>query len=351
MRALKLLGPAAATVLEVDEPQVRVGTVKIAVEYAGICGSDLGMYQYGGFPSDYRHPILDEEGPFTLGHEFSGRVIAVGEEVSTLAEGDLVAVRPNVWDGTCPACLRGDTNLCVNGGFIGLMGGGGGFSDVVVAPEGNAYKLPAAFTAQTGALVESMAVAWHATKIGGVREGSTVLILGAGPVGLGVLLAARARGASRVIVSELSDTRKQLAVNLGADVVDPREADLAAYVRDATGGLGADASFDASGVGAATLHPALAAVRSGGSVVVVATFHGDTPIDPTVLMNQEKKLVGSFAYTDADFLEVIAAIDSGVLDPTPLISKVIPLEDAVAGGLDLLLGEGRNNEVKILVEP
>ncbi len=351
MRALKLLGPARAEVLDIDEPQLQAGTVKVAVEYAGICGSDLGIYQYGGFPAGYRHPILDEEGPFTLGHEFSGRVIAVGAGVSSVTEGDLVAIRPNVWDGTCPACLRGEKNLCENGGFIGLMGGGGGFSDMVVAPEDNVYKLPASFTPQMGAMVESTAVAWHAAKIGGVREGSTVLILGAGPVGLGVLLAARARGAAQVIVSELSEIRKELAASLGADVIDPRDTDLATYVREATAGAGADASFDASGVGAATLQPALDAVRSGGTVVVVATFHGDTPINPTALMNHEKKLAGSFAYTDADFREVITAIDSGLLDPAPLISRVISLEEAVTGGLDLLLGEGRNSEVKILVKP
>jgi threonine dehydrogenase-like Zn-dependent dehydrogenase len=346
-----LLGPSKAELVEVDEPSLRPGSVKVAVEYAGICGSDLGLYQYGGLPAGYRHPIFNEEGPFTLGHEFSGRVTEVGEGVSSVGKGDLVAIRPNVWDGTCAACLRGETNLCEKGGFIGLMGGGGGFSDTVVASEDNVYRLPASFTPQLGAMVESTAVAWHATKVGGVRDGSTVLILGAGPVGLGVLLCARARGAARVIVSELSDTRKQLASELGADVVDPRETDLLAYVREATLGAGADAGFDASGVGAATLGPALDAVRSGGTVVVIARFHGETPIDPNILMNNEKKLAGSLAYTDADFREVIEAIDSGLLDPAPLISSVIPLEETASGGFDLLLGEGRNSEVKILVKP
>lgn len=351
MHALKLLGPGDAAVVEVDEPHLRPGTVKIDVAFAAICGSDLSIYQYGGLPAGYRHPILDEEGPFTLGHEFSGRVREVGSGVDGVAVGDLVAVRPNVWDGTCFSCLRGESNLCMNGGFIGLQGGGGGFSDVIVVPAGNVFVLPASFTPQMGAMVESTAVAWHAARLGGVTAGSTVLVLGAGPVGLAIVMVSLAMGATRVIVSELSELRKDLARSLGADVVDPRETDVSERLRELTDGAGADVAFEASGAGAVTLTAAIDGVRSGGTTVLVATAHERVPIDTNVLMQTQKRIVGSLAYTDDDFRDVIAAIDAGLLDPSRLISSTIPLADAVTGGLDFLLGEGRNSEVKILVTP
>lgn len=351
MRALKLLGPRHAEVLETSEPPLQPNTVKIAVSHGGICGSDLGIFQQGGFPQGYKHPIFDEEGPFTLGHEFSGHVTDIGDGVSGVAVGDLVAVRPNVWDGTCAACRRGEFNLCENGGFIGLMGGGGGFSDIVVAPRQNVYVLPAEFTPETGAMIESTAVAWHATKVGGVGKDSTVLVLGAGPVGLGILVASIARGASRVVVSEPSDARRRLAHELGGDVVDPTETNVAAYLRDVTGGAGADVALEASGAGTVTFEAALEGVRAGGTVVIVASAHGTIPLDFSKLMQTEKRIVGSYAYTDRDFLEVIDAIAAKRMDPGRLVSSTISLDQAVSGGFDLLLGEGRNSEVKILVTP
>jgi (R,R)-butanediol dehydrogenase/meso-butanediol dehydrogenase/diacetyl reductase len=351
MHALKILGTRSAEIREVGEATVGPGTVQLAVAFAGICGSDLGLYQSWPFPDGYRHPLFNEDGPFTLGHEFSGHVTAVGDGVEGIAVGDLVAVRPNIADGTCAACLRGEPNLCENFGFVGINGGGGGFSDKVVVAADQAHVLPESFTPELGAMVESTTVAWHAAKVGRVGEGSTVLVLGAGPVGLGIVLSALALGASRVVVSELSDARKALATQLGADVVDPRETDVAAYLRDVSGGAGADAAFDASGAGSATFDAAIAGLRSGGIAVMVAASHGEVPVDPNSFMTTEKIITGSFAYTDADFQEVIDAIAAGSLDPSPLISSVIPLEDVVAGGLEYLLGDGRNSEVKMLVKP
>lgn len=141
-----------------------------------------------------------------------------------------------------------------------------------------------------------------------------------------------------------------MAAQLGADAVDPRETDLAAYTRD-TYGDGADVSFEASGAGAVTLKAAVAAVRNGGTIVMVASSHGEVPIDLNTIMNSQKRLVGTLAYTNEDFAEVITAIADGTLDPSPLVSSTISLDDASEKGLNHLLGEGRNSEVKILVRP
>jgi 2-desacetyl-2-hydroxyethyl bacteriochlorophyllide A dehydrogenase len=351
MKAVVLEGALDARVEEIPEPEAGPGQVKVKVEWAGICGSDLAMYQYFPIPADVVHPLFGEHGPHVLGHEFSGRIVSVGEGVEGLTPGTLVAVRPNVWDGTCAACLRGEVNLCENYGFVGINGGGGGFSEFVVVGADAAHPFPEDLGADAAAMVESTTVAWHAVKVSGAREGDTALIVGGGPIGLALLLCLRARGARAVIVSEPSESRRELAASLGADAVDPRSADVDEYVRSITGGAGVDVAFDASGVGQPTYDATFAALRSGGKSVVVAQFHSAVSVDLNSFLITEKHLVGSFAYTDEDFTEVVAEIASGRIDPRPLISSRIGLDQVVTGGMDHLLGGGRNTEVKIIASP
>lgn len=350
MRALRLYGARDARLEEVDEPGLRPGTVKVRVAWAGICGSDLLIYERGPFPLDAVNPVIGERGPRTLGHEFSGYVEAVAEDVVDVEVGALVAVQPNVADGTCAACRAGHPNLCENGGFIGVHGWGGGFSEVVVIPADRVVPVPDELGADTAALIEPLGVAWHAVKLAG--DVSSALVLGAGPIGLAIVLALRARGVSTIIVSEPSAARKRLASELGADlVIDPREQDLLAGVAMATGSGGVAASFDASGVGAATLQPAIDALGPAGRAVIVATFHEPVPLDVGPLMTREKTLLGSFAYTRNDFVEVRDALVQGRLVAGPLISSRIALADILDRGIVHLLGEGRCSEVKILVDP
>ncbi len=349
MKAVRLHGAEDARLDEIAEPTTGPGQVKIRVERTGICGSDLGLFSYAPVPDDFEHPLFHETGPRVLGHEFSGTVAEIGDGVSGIEVGALVAVRPNVWDGTCPACRRGEPNLCENYGFVGIHGGGGGYSRYVVVAPDQVHQLPTAVGADAAAMVESTTVAWHAVKMSGAVEGSSALIIGAGPIGLALLLCLRARGASRVIVSEISESRRALAEKLGAQTIDPRETDPVEHARASGGGV--DVSFDASGVGEVTLLPALEALRPGGTSVIVAQFHGPVPIDPNLFLLGEKRVVGSFAYTDEDFAEVVDLIGSGELDPRPLISSILPLEDAIDGGLRHLLGAGRNSEVKVLIAP
>ncbi|KZE89912.1 zinc-binding dehydrogenase [Microbacterium sp. TNHR37B] len=351
MKAAILEGAQDARIHEVPEREPGPGQVKVRVEWAGICGSDLALYQYFPVPNEYVHPLFGEHGPHGFGHEFSGRIEAVGDGVTSLAPGDLVAVRPNVWDGTCPACLRGEPNLCAEFGFIGINGGGGGFSESVVVGADAAHPFPEELGAEAGAMVESTSVAWHAAKVSEAGQGDVALVIGGGPIGLGLLLCLRARGVERVIVSEPSPSRRELAAALGADAVDPTSADLAAHVAEATGGAGVDVAFDASGVGQATYDTAFAALRPGGVNVVVAQFHGPVSVDLNSYLMSEKNLVGSFAYTDEDFSEVIAEMAAGRIDPRPLISSRIGLDHLVDAGIEHLLGGGRNTEVKILVSP
>lgn len=349
MLGLRLHGRGDARLDELAEPEVRPGTVKIKVACTGICGSDLSLYEYGPGDAEWVHPMFGERGPHVLGHEFSGHVVEVGAGVEGIDMGALVAVQPNVEDGTCPACLRGEPQLCAQGGFLGVHGGGGGFSEYVIVTAAKAFALPAGFTAETGALVEPLSVALHAVRKSGIAPGQTALIIGGGPIGLGLLLCLKAVGVTRVIVSEISENRRALAAALGADAVDPRSVDPVIHAQQATGGHGVDASFDAAGLGKATFMPALNALRKGGTTVAVAIYHDAVDINPGVFMLTEKICTGSYAYNSDDFRTVIEMIADGRLDPSPLVTSRIRLGEVLEKGIELLRGEGRNTEVKVLV--
>jgi 2-desacetyl-2-hydroxyethyl bacteriochlorophyllide A dehydrogenase len=351
MKSATLAGAHDVRIDDVTEQSPGPGQVKVAIEWAGICGSDLALYEYAPVPDEVVHPLFGEKGPHALGHEFSGRVVALGDGVQEPAVGTLVAVRPNVWDGTCAACRRGETNLCENFGFVGINGGGGGFSESIVVDAGAAHPFPEELGAEAAAMVESTTVAWHAVKISGARDGDTALIVGGGPIGLALLLCLRARGAAHVILSEPSPARRALAERLGAETVDPTNDDVDAFVREKTEGAGADVAFDASGVGQPTYDATFAALRNGGASVVVAQFHAPVSVELNDFLTTERRLQGSFAYTDEDFAEVIAEIAAGRIDPRPLISRRIRLDRLVEDGIDHLLGGGRSTEVKILVSP
>ncbi|MUL47395.1 alcohol dehydrogenase catalytic domain-containing protein [Mycobacterium sp. CBMA293] len=349
MQAWRLHGAADARLDEIPEPEVTAGGVKVRVACSGICGSDLSLYETAPVPVDWPHPLVGQPGPHVLGHEFAGYVTEVGAGVDGIPVGALVAVQPSYEDGTCAACLRGEPNLCEQFGFLGVNGGGGGFAEYVVATADKVFVLPAGFTPETGALVEPLSVALHAVRLSGIAAGQTALVVGGGPIGLGLLLCLKAQGAQRVIVSEMSAARRELAAALGADVVDPRETDLGGFVRELTSGLGVDASFDAAGAGQATFDSAVDALRKGGTSVVVAMYHEGVNINPSLLMITEKRVTGSFAYTRDDFRTVIDMVADGRLDPAPLITSRIQLADALEKGIHALQSTGRETEVKILV--
>lgn len=349
MQAWRLHGAADARLDEVPEPQVAAGTVKIRVACSGICGSDLSLYETAPVPVDWPHPLVGQPGPHILGHEFAGYVTEIGAGVDGVPIGALVAVQPSFEDGSCAACRRGEPNLCEQFGFLGVNGGGGGFAEYVVAAADKVFVLPDGFTPETGALVEPLSVALHAVRLSGIGAGRSALIVGAGPVGLGLLLCLKAQGAQRVIVSETSPVRRELAAALGADVIDPRDVDPIGYVRELTGGDGVDASFDAAGAGQATFDTALDALRKGGTSIVVAMYHCGVDVNPGVFMLTEKRVTGSFAYTRDDFRTVIDMIADGRLDPAPLITSRIELADALEQGIHALQSTGRDTEVKILI--
>lgn len=208
MKAARFYGPGDIRIDNVTEPATRPGTVKVEVEWCGICGTDLHEYLEGPIfaPAEGApHPLTGETVPITLGHEFAGVVRELGDGVNDLRVGDRVVVEPYLVCGRCDPCQRGMYNVCQSLGFVDLSGGGGGFSQFVVAERRWIHPLGELGT-DVGALIEPLAVAYHAVRLSGARPGGTAIVFGAGPIGLVTTAVLRAVGTESIIVVEVERT-------------------------------------------------------------------------------------------------------------------------------------------------
>lgn len=188
MKALRFHGKGDLRLEEIAVPSCGAGQVKVAPKFCGICGSDLHEYLGGAnlIPKDGEpHAITGETLPIVMGHEFSGVVEEVGEGVTKVKKGDHVAIYPLISDGDCNSCELGLDNCCDKNGFVGLSGWGGGMAEFLVVPERLVEPLLPNVSLELGALVEPLAVGWHAVVISPFKETDTVLVLGGGPIGLG----------------------------------------------------------------------------------------------------------------------------------------------------------------------
>jgi len=355
VRAAVYHGRHDIQVEDIEPQSVGPNDVAIEVAYCGICGSDVHEYAAGpiAVPSDEPHPLTGETLPLTMGHEFSGTVSTVGEAINGLAAGDRITVNPAIWCGECRFCREGTYNRCVAGGSIGLAGWGGGLAERAVVPASQVVPIPEDVSLKAAALAEPYAVALHAVRRSSLDAGDDCIVFGAGPIGLGIVQAARLAGARRVYVSEPQDGRRAIADQLDATAIDPTEVDPVRLVSNETDG-GADVAYEAAGV-----EPALeAAIRTtvrGGEVLLVSVFEEEASIQPNYLMMAERSIVGSIAYrtgpraADYEFASVLEAFSDGRLNPNRLITKRIDLDDVVDGGFEALTDP--DGHVKILVTP
>lgn len=249
MKAARWHGVKDIRVEDIDTPTPGPGEVAIKVAWTGICGSDLHEYLAGPIfvPVGDEHPLSHDKAPITMGHEYSGTVVELGEGVTGLAVGARVAIEPIFACGHCPACHEGKYNLCDSLGFVGLSGGHGGFAAISVVPARMVHKMPDALSMEQGALVEPAAVALHAVRMSTIKPGDKAAVFGAGPIGLLVVEALRVAGAAQIHVVEPSPERRQKAMELGAtSTIDPLTDDPVARIREATGGV--DVAFEVTGV-------------------------------------------------------------------------------------------------------
>ncbi|KAJ5194598.1 uncharacterized protein N7498_008036 [Penicillium cinerascens] len=342
MQSVRFHGPGDIRVDEVEEP--------MKPAFVGICGSDLHEYTSGPvlIPENPHH-VTGSTYPAPMGHEFSGIIEEVGEDVTHVSPGQRAVVRPTIYDGTCGACKQGYNHCCANIGFIGLSGYGGGMSKKIVAPASHFYPIPENVSLEAAALIEPLAVAWHAVNLSPFKVGDNVLVVGGGPIGIGVVQVLKLQGARNIMVAELMDNRKTLCRDYGAShLLDPREGDVAQRVRGITGGVGADVIFDAAGVEKALIG-AIPACRAQGTIVNIAVWEKAPSIPVNQLMYNEIRYMGAALYDEMSFLDTIRAVNYGQLKPEAMITSRIALEEVVDKGFKVLL-EHRDKHCKILVD-
>lgn len=324
--------------------------VKVKVEWCGICGSDLHEYIAGPIfiPVGTPHPLTGGTAPITLGHEFSGTIVEVGEGVTKWNVGDKVAPDACQVCWECYSCKRMDYPCCEKLAFTGLHTDGA-FAEYVNVPAYTLYKVPDDMPFEIAAVVEPLAVGMHAVRRAPVMAGDNVVVFGGGTIGLSALQCAKAAGAAKVIVIEMAKARKEYAKKLGAyAVLDPTKDDVAAEVHNLTDGLGADVAIECVGSDK-TVPVALASVRPRGIVVTAGVFEKDTPIQFNNLTFPEKEIKGSLGY-NGEFATVISMLSDGRLDANTMITGKIKLDDIIGKGFHELINN-KDKNIKIIVSP
>lgn len=336
-----------------EPPQPGPGQVLVRNSHVGICGTDLHEYVSGPiFIPQTPHPYTGAQGPQVLGHEFGGTVIAVGPGVSKVAPGDRVAVQPLVMPRSGEHFAdRGWHNLSASLALVVLSWPWGGMAEMALLNDYNVERIPDTMTDEEAALVEPTAVCVYACDRGGVRAGDCVLVTGAGPIGILALMTARAFGATRLIVSDINDTRLALAAQVvpGVVTVNPARENLGEIVRAAsTSGLGCDVALECVGSERA-LQSCLEAVRKQGVIVQTGLHPGKGSVDFFQLTFKDAEIRGSWCYPTYSWPRTIELIASGAIPAGRVVTGRIGLREAVTQGFDALL-DPAGSHLKILID-
>jgi threonine dehydrogenase-like Zn-dependent dehydrogenase len=341
MKAVALQAVGKMELVDIPEPEPRPGDLKLRVRYCGICGSDLHEYR-----SSFVSMATNRQTPI-MGHEFSATVVGLGPDVEGFAIGDLVVVNPNEACGKCRACLAGQDQLC--GPVLGVgYHRVGAYAEYVCAQAKRSIKMAPDAPADRLATTEPLSVAVHALNRGQLQKGEAVFIAGAGPIGAFTILAARYKGAGKIIVSEPAANRRELALRLGADeVIDPTATPPSLRVLELVPG-GVDMSVECVGLNPA-LDDCILSMRRGARIVVAGVFESPSPILLLRTMAYEQAIIGAYAYTLAEFTEVSHLIASGAIDVSPVISRTVSLAEVPTTFAEL--DADRNRYHKVLISP
>lgn len=312
MRALVYTAPYKVQLQEVPEPLAAENDVIVAVTLSGICGSDVHGFQG---QSAIRVP------PAIMGHEFTGTVARAG--ASKLCEGQRVVVQPVLGCGRCRYCLAGRPNICPSRQLIGAHRPGG-FAERVAVPASAVYPIPDALGEVAAALVEPLANALHMVERDETGARESVVIVGAGALGILAAAVARQAGYGRVVVSDINAKRLEIAGHLGAtDTILASDSDASERVLDVTGG-GADLVIEAVGI-EATRRMAIAAAAPGATVVLLGNAQRESLLPVNEIVNRELRLEGSYSSTDPEFRRAIEILAGGGID-TSSWTQQMPLE-------------------------
>jgi (R,R)-butanediol dehydrogenase/meso-butanediol dehydrogenase/diacetyl reductase len=333
LKAIVYQGKENIIMQEVDKPELSQDDVLIKVRYAGICGSDLGIY-------DGKHPRA--KAPLIMGHEISGEIEEVGNfQKSPFRVGDRVTINPLLSCGHCQPCQTGNAHVCKNLRLVGIDVDGG-FAEFVKVNNSQVVKLPDELSIETAALVEPLAVTIHAVRKSNLKIGDQVVVIGGGPIGLLTAISARQAGASKVIICEVSQGRLEFAERLGFNVVHAQQNPVE-QIMQLTDGNGADIVYEAAGVSASAIL-ATAVVRIAGQIVIVSVFKGLAEFDMRTVNFHELSIIGARVYTSYDFQTALHMLcrDQSI---SHIISHKLSLTQAQEG-FDLM--RKADNALKIL---
>ena len=315
MKAAVYKQPNEMAVIDVPRPVAGRGEVVLKVHACGICGSDLHAVQYGfGMPPDS-----------VMGHEFCGEIVEIGPQVGGYAIGDRVTSLPYIGCNTCEPCVAGKGMHCEGIRRPGTGAAPWRVCRYVMCGAKSLFKLPDNVDSRLGALVEPLSVGLHGVNRSGLGPGAACVVMGGEPIGLATLLWCKAKGAATVIVSELAPGRSELARRLGAtEVVHFPIKDPAERIREITG-RGPDLVFECIGV-KSTLESAISMVATLGRVVVLGVCMEPDEITPVRCIFKEITVSFVLGYNDAEFQETINALSQGKIDPRPMWTDVIGVD-------------------------
>lgn len=329
MKAVRYYGIQDVRFEQVEKPACAAGQALIKVAYAGICGSDLHIYNKGMFIQNI---------PETMGHEFVGVIEAVGADVTGFQPGDVVIANPMVPCGQCHSCKKESYNTCEALGFIGEVRQGC-FAQWIAMDVETLIPVPKEADLKQIALSEPLAVALNICKRANFQPQDRVALIGVGPIGLLTILAAKSLyGVENITAVDLSEVRLQLAENVGASSTYKKLPD----------GMRFDKVIDAAGQ-PITFNTAVQHVESNGFIYVVSIFEKDFIFDINTLVSLQATLVGCNVYTREDLEQAVQVIADGSVDVSPLISRIFPLEDCVQAFQ--LLNSQDKSVAKVLFQP
>jgi L-iditol 2-dehydrogenase len=324
MKALLLEAYNQLEYEEVPDPKLAKDEVLIQVKACGICGSDVhGMDGSTG----RRIP------PIIMGHEASGVISEIDQQVSGFAPGDRVTFDSTIYCGNCSFCRRGKINLCENRRVLGVSceeyRQHGAFAEYVSVPQRILYPIPEGVSFQQAAMVEACSVAFHAVRRAQVDLGASAVVVGTGMIGLLVIQALRVAGCSQIIAVDIDDRKLEMACQLGADACfNSNKEEVARLVRDRTNGQGAELAYEVVGM-TSSCELALGSLRKGGSLILVGNISPQVTLPLQSIVTREITLLGSCA-SQGEYPACLEMILRGRINVDALISEIAPLAEGAS---------------------
>lgn len=341
MKAAVMTGIGKMGLIERDIPKTADNEVLIKIEYVGICGSDLHYYETGRIGDYIVKP------PFVLGHESAGTVVEIGKNVAHLKVGDRVALEPGKTCGHCEFCRTGKYNLCPDVIFFATPPVDGVFQEYVAHEEGLCFKLPDNVSTLEGALIEPLAVGFHAGKQGNAHVGQTAVVMGAGCIGLVSMMSIMAMGVSKIYVIDVMQKRLEKALELGAtDIINANNEDPVKKIKELTSGTGCDLSIETAGM-EITAQQTIEMAKKGSNIVFVGySKTGYINLPMSLALDKELTFNTIFRYRHI-YPTAIEAVAYGKVNLKGIVTNIFEF-DEIQKAMDMSI-TNKANIVKAVV--